>query len=330
MKAFRLHNPRTIEEALQLLEPERVSSLKTAVLAGGMDLVTELKEYLAQPDDIVNLKGIEGLSGIEAEPGGGVRIGALCTLARLEEHPVLQRTHAVLTQAAASVASVQIRSQATVGGNLNQRPRCWYYRNEESVCLKKGGTECFSYGGLNKYNAILGGGPSYIVHPSDLAPALLALDASVELVSRKGMRTVKIEKYFTLPSEGDVLRETALEPGEILRSVVIPPQKDGMRSTWLKFKEKSSFDWALSAVALCAVTDGKTIREARVALGGVAPVPWRAKAAEAALANAPMERKRFEAAAEAALRGAEPLSQNAYKIPLTKGLLIRALESLAG
>jgi xanthine dehydrogenase YagS FAD-binding subunit len=330
MKAFRLHNPRTIEEALQLLEPERVSSLKTAVLAGGMDLVTELKEYLAQPDDIVNLKGIEGLSGIEAEPGGGVRIGALCTLARLEEHPVLQRTHAVLTQAAASVASVQIRSQATVGGNLNQRPRCWYYRNEESVCLKKGGTECFSYGGLNKYNAILGGGPSYIVHPSDLAPALLALDASVELVSRKGMRTVKIEKYFTLPSEGDVLRETALEPGEILRSVVIPPQKVWMRSTWLKFKEKSSFDWALSAVALCAVTDGKTIREARVALGGVAPVPWRAKAAEAALANAPMERKRFEAAAEAALRGAEPLSQNAYKIPLTKGLLIRALESLAG
>ncbi|MEY2786161.1 MAG: 4-hydroxybenzoyl-CoA reductase subunit beta [Planctomycetota bacterium] len=330
MKAFRLHNPRTIEEALQLLEPERVSSLKTAVLAGGMDLVTELKEYLAQPDDIVNLKGIEGLSGIEAEPGGGVRIGALCTLARLEEHPVLQRTHAVLTQAAASVASVQIRSQATVGGNLNQRPRCWYYRNEESVCLKKGGTECFSYGGLNKYNAILGGGPSYIVHPSDLAPALLALDASVELVSRKGMRTVKIEKYFTLPSEGDVLRETALEPGEILRSVVIPPQKVWMRSTWLKFKEKSSFDWALSAVALCAVTDGKTIREARVALGGVAPVPWRAKAAEAALANAPMERKSFEAAAEAALRGAEPLSQNAYKIPLTKGLLIRALESLAG
>ncbi len=330
MKAFRLHNPRTIEEALQLLEPERVSSLKTAVLAGGMDLVTELKEYLAQPDDIVNLKGIEGLSGIEAEPGGGVRIGALCTLARLEEHPVLQRTHAVLTQAAASVASVQIRSQATLGGNLNQRPRCWYYRNEESVCLKKGGTECFSYGGLNKYNAILGGGPSYIVHPSDLAPALLALDASVELVSRKGMRTVKIEKYFTLPSEGDVLRETALEPGEILRSVVIPPQKVWMRSTWLKFKEKSSFDWALSAVALCAVTDGKTIREARVALGGVAPVPWRAKAAEAALANAPMERKSFEAAAEAALRGAEPLSQNAYKIPLTKGLLIRALESLAG
>jgi xanthine dehydrogenase YagS FAD-binding subunit len=330
MRAFRLHNPRTIEEALQLLQPERVSSLKTAVLAGGMDLVTELKEYLAQPDDIVNLKGIQGLAGIEAEPGGGVRIGALCTLARLEEHPVLQRTHAVLTQAAASVASVQIRSQATVGGNLNQRPRCWYYRNEESVCLKKGGTECFSYGGLNKYNAILGGGPSYIVHPSDLAPALLALDASVELVSRRGTRTVKIEKYFTLPSEGDVLRETALEPGEILSSVLIPPPKEGLRSTWLKFKEKSSFDWALSAVALCAVTDGKTIREARVALGGVAPVPWRARGAEAALVNAPMERKRFEAAADAALRGAEPLSQNAYKIPLTKGLLIRALESLAG
>lgn len=328
MKAFRLHNPRTIEEALALLEPERVRSMKTVPLAGGMDLVTEMKEYLAQPDDVVNLKGIQGLSAIEAEGNGGVRIGALCTLARLEEHPVLQRTHAVLTQAAASVASIQIRSQATVGGNLNQRPRCWYYRNEEAVCLKKGGTECFSYGGLNKYNAILGGGPTYIVHPSDLAPALLALDASVELVSQKGVRTVSIEKYFTLPSEGDVTRETVLQPGEILRSVVIPRQKDGMRSAWLKFKEKGSFDWALSAVAACVETDGSTIREARVALGGVAPVPWRAKAAEAALKGARAERKSFEAAAVAALRGAEPLSQNAYKIPLTKGLVVRALESL--
>lgn len=328
MKAFRLHNPRTIEEALALLEPERVRSMKTVLLAGGMDLVTEMKEYLAQPDDVVNLKGIQGLSSIEAEGNGGVRIGALCTLARLEEHPVLQRTHAVLTQAAASVASIQIRSQATVGGNLNQRPRCWYYRNEEAVCLKKGGTECFSYGGLNKYNAILGGGPTYIVHPSDLAPALLALDASVELVSQKGVRTVSIEKYFTLPSEGDVTRETVLQPGEILRSVVIPPQKDGMRSAWLKFKEKGSFDWALSAVAVCVQTDGSTIREARVALGGVAPVPWRAKAAEAALKGARAERKSFESAAQAALRGAEPLSQNAYKIPLTKGLVVRALESL--
>ncbi len=330
MKAFRLHNPRTIEEALALLEPERVRSQKTAVLAGGMDLVTEMKEYLAQPDDVVNLKGIEGLAGIEPEPDGGVRIGALCTLERLEGHLILRRTHRLLTQAAASVASVQIRSQATVGGNLNQRPRCWYYRNEEAVCLKKGGTECFSYGGLNKYNAILGGGPAYIVHPSDLAPALVALDASAELVSRSGTRMVKLEKYFTLPSEGDVLRENVLQPGEILRSVVIPPQEPGMRSTWLKFKEKSSFDWALSAVAACLWVQAGTIREARLVLGGVAPVPWRSKPAEAALRGARLERASFEAAATAALRGAEPLSQNAYKIPLTKGLVLRALESLAG
>jgi len=329
MKAFRLHNPRTIEEALQLLEPERVSSLKTAVLAGGMDLVTELKEYLAQPDDIVNLKGIEGLSGIEAEPGGGVRIGALCTLARLEEHPVLQRTHAVLTQAAASVASVQIRSQATVGGNLNQRPRCWYYRNEESVCLKKGGTECFSYGGLNKYNAILGGGPSYIVHPSDLAPALVAAGASATLKGKKGERTVELERFFTLPSEGAVTRENVLAPDEVLVRVDVPAMP-GWTSTYVKFRERSSYDFALAAVALALRMDGGKIAEARLVLGGVAPIPWRCEKAEKALVGRKVDAETCALAGKIALEGAEPLAHNAYKVPLAQGLVTKALRKLAG
>jgi xanthine dehydrogenase YagS FAD-binding subunit len=181
---------------------------------------------------------------------------------------------------------------------------------------------------MSKYNAILGGGPSYIVHPSDLAPALVALGASAELVSLKGARTVALEKYFTLPSESDVTRETVLQPGEILKSVHIPAPAANSRSSYLKFREKGSFDFALASVALALALEGGKIREARVVLGGVAPIPWRAKGAEAALAGQAPGRALFEKAAAEAVRGAEPLAHNAYKVPLAKGLLIRALEEL--
>ncbi len=328
MKAFKLHNPTALEAALALLDAPEARAGKTRILAGGQDLLTELKEHLSEPDALVNLKHIPGLDGIAASGAGEIVLGALCTLSALEEHAELVRRVPALTQAAASVASAQIRSQGTLGGNLNQRPRCWYFRNELAPCLKKGGKECFSYAGMSKYNAILGGGPSYIVHPSDLAPALVALGASAELVSAKGARTVALEKYFTLPSESDVTRETVLQPGEILRSVRVPAPKQNARSSYLKFREKGSFDFALSSVALALSIEGGTIREARVVLGGVAPIPWRAKGAEAALTGQAASRATFEKAAAEAVRGAEPLAHNAYKVPLTKGLLIRALEEL--
>jgi xanthine dehydrogenase YagS FAD-binding subunit len=328
MKAFKLHNPLALEAALALLDTPEARAGKTRILAGGQDLLTEMKEHLAEPDALVNLKHIAGLDGISAAGAGEIVLGALCTLSALEEHADLARRVPLLTQAAASVASAQIRSQGTLGGNLNQRPRCWYFRSEHAPCLKKGGKECFSYGGMSKYNAILGGGPSYIVHPSDLAPALVALEASAELVSKKGSRTVALEKYFTLPSESDVTRETVLQPGEILRSVRVPAPKQNARSSYTKFREKGSFDFALSSVALALVVEGGTIREARVVLGGVAPIPWRAKGAEAALVGQAPSRATFEKAAAESVRGAEPLAHNAYKVPLTKGLLIRALEEL--
>jgi len=328
MKAFKLHNPSELEAALALLDTPEARAGKTRILAGGQDLLTEMKEHLAEPDALVNLKHIPGLDGIAAGGAGEIVLGALCTLTALEEHADLGKRLPALTQAAASIASAQIRSQGTLGGNLNQRPRCWYYRSEHAPCLKKGGKECYSYGGMSKYNAILGGGPSYIVHPSDLAPALVALGASAELVSKKGARTVALEKYFTLPSESDVTRETVLQPGEILRSVRIPAPKANTRSSYLKFREKGSFDFALASVALALVIDGGTIREARVILGGVAPIPWRAKGAEAALTGQAPNRATFEKAAVEAVRGAEPLAHNAYKVPLTKGLVIRALEEL--
>src|SRR5689334_10373676 len=326
MKAFKLHNPADLDSALALLDTPEARAGKTRLLAGGQDLLTELKEHLAEPDALVNLKHVPDLDRVEPAQDGSLRIGALVTLAALEEHAAVAQRFAALAQAAAVVASAQIRSQATLGGNLNQRPRCWYFRSEHAPCLKKGGKECFSYGGMSKYNAILGGGPSYIVHPSDLAPALVALNASAELVSKKGARTVALEKYFTLPSEADVTRETVLQPGEILRSVRVPAPKQNARSSYTKFREKGSFDFALSSVALALVLEGGTIREARVVLGGVAPIPWRAKAAEAALIGQAATRATFEKAAAESVRGAEPLAHNAYKVPLTKGLMIRALE----
>lgn len=335
MKSFRLLNPTTVEQAVTLLDTGRDPKLrdKKKLLAGGQDLFTEMKEHLVEPDDLVNLKGVPGLDRIEMDGAGNLTLGALVTLASLEEHAQVRQKLALLHEAAASIASPQIRSQGTVGGNLCQRPRCWYYRSEHARCIKKGGSECFSYNGLNKYNAIFGGGPSYIVHPSDLAPALVALSARATLRGKGGTRSIDLEKFFTLPSEGSILRENVLEAGEFVESVTVPapegPATPGPRSTYLKFKERGSFDFALASVALILWTEGQTIRRARLVLGGVAPIPWRVAAAEKALEGRAFEPATYELAAAEAVKGAEPLGQNGYKVPLVKGLIVRAMQRLA-
>jgi xanthine dehydrogenase YagS FAD-binding subunit len=327
VKSFRLLNPTTLDEAIALCADPKGGVTK--VLAGGQDLLTEMKEHLAGPDRLVNLKSIPGLDALESG-ANGLRVGALATLAKIERDAGVRANWAALSQAAASIASPQIRSCATVGGNLCQRPRCWYYRLEEAKCLKKGGTECFAYGGLNKYSAILGGGPSYIVHPSDLAPALVALDAEVTLRSSKGERKMPLADFYVLPENGGVEKETVLQDGEIVTLVTAPAPAAGARSTYLKFKERDSFDFALSAVAASVVVAGGKVTRARLCLGGVAPVPWRAPAAEALLLGRALDEKSAREAAEAALKGAEPLTHNGYKVPLTKTLVERALLSLAG
>ncbi|MBI5364017.1 MAG: xanthine dehydrogenase family protein subunit M [Planctomycetes bacterium] len=327
MKSFTLLNPKTLEHATRALAAAPSSSAR--VLAGGQDLLTEMKEHLVEPEQLVNLKGIPGLDRIEFTAAGACTIGALVTIGALEEHAGVRERLRLLAEAAASVGSPQIRTVGTVGGNLCQRPRCWYYRSEHAKCLKKGGDECFSFSGMNKYNAILAGGPSYIVHPSDLAPALVALGASATLVSAAGERTVPLEEFFTLPSAGDVKHENVLRQGEVLTKVLVPAPEAGLSSTYLKFRERGSYDFALASVALCLWRDGARIRKARVALGGVAPVPWRSFPTEKALEGAAFEPSTFEKAAAAAVTGAEPLGQNDYKIPLTKGLVVRALQSLA-
>lgn len=327
MKAFSYSSPRSLEGALALLATPGQDG-RTMPIAGGQDLLTEMKEHLAEPDRLVNLKHVTGLDAIETGADRW-KVGALVTLSQLESHADVTSRARVLAEAANSIASPQIRSTGTVGGNLNQRPRCFYYRLEGAKCLKKGGTECFSYGGNNKYNAILGGGPSYIVHPSDLAPALVALDAEVELVSAaSGARRLSLESFYTLPSQGDVTRETVLRPDELLTHVSIPAPAAGTRSTYVKFKERGSYDFALASVALVVTVEGGVVRRARLVLGGVAPTPWRVPAAEAALVGSRLDDETARKVADLALRGAEPLEGNAYKVPLTKALVVRAVRAL--
>lgn len=334
MKAFEWMNATTVAEAVKALKSGSASSDADDAarpIAGGQDLLTTMKEYITRPTRVVNLKSIRGLDKIESDGKGGLRIGALVTLNRLEEDALVQKSFPGLAEAAHSVGTPQIRNLGTVGGNLCQRPRCWYFRLEEVVCLKKGGSECYAATGENKYHAIFGGGPSYIVHPSDLAPMLLALGASVNVTGGDGKRTIPLDKFFTLPADANVRRENVLKNDEIITEVVLPASKLAPNSTYLKFKERDSMDFAMSAVA-AAVTFGanKTITEARIVLGGVAPVPWRVPKAEAALVGKTMNQDLLAEVAKTALQGAEPLAKNAYKIPLTQTLVRRALARLGG
>jgi xanthine dehydrogenase YagS FAD-binding subunit len=334
MKAFEWVSPASVAEAVSLLQSApatRDVDEAARPIAGGQDLLTTMKDYLTRPARVVNLKGIRGLDRVEGDGRKGLRIGALVTLAQLEENAVIGRDFPALSEAAHSVATQQIRNLGTVGGNLCQRPRCWYYRLEEAVCLKKGGTECFAAKGENKYNAILGGGPSYIVHPSDLAPVLVALGATLSVTGAEGRRTIPLEKFFTLPSEGSVRRENVLKNDEIITEIQVPASPFAARSTYLKFKERESLDFALSSVAVAVeLGPGRAFKDARIVLGGVAPIPWRVPKAEGFLKGKTLSADTLAEAARLALEGAEPLEKNAYKIPLTQALVRRALAKVGG
>src|SRR5205085_5231024 len=314
MKSFEWASPSSVGEAVSLLKSAPASKDvddEARPIAGGQDLLTTMKEYVTRPARIVNLKGIRGLDRIEPDGKRGLRVGALVTLAQLEESAEVRRNFPALTEAAHSVATPQIRNLGTVGGNLCQRPRCWYFRLEEAVCLKKGGSECFAATGENKYNAILGGGPSYIVHPSDLAPVLVALGASVAVMGSRGRRTVPLEKFFTLPSEGSIRRENVLQNDEIITEIQVPASAFAAHSTYLKFKERESMDFALSSVAVAVeLSPTKAVKQARIVLGGVAPVPWRATKAEAFPIGKTLSADVLVETARLALDGAKPLGKN--------------------
>src|SRR3954471_10749488 len=324
MKAFAYVNPKDEKEAVAALLPEFE---KAQPIGGGQDLLARMKDYVTQPDRVVNVKN--ALEATVVAANGGLKIGAAMRMADLAEHKEVLRLYPAIAAAAIEVGTPQIRNQATVGGNLNQRPRCWYFRNEEFVCFKKGGNTCFSPAGENQFHAILGGGPSFIVHPSSLAVPMVAYGATFRLAGPKGERMVPAADYFTMPTLQNVKTENVLAPDELLTHVILPPP-GAVKSGHYEVRYKASHDWPIAFATVVLTMAGQTVKGARVVMGAVAPVPWRSQAAEAALAGKSISEETAAAAAEAALRDARPLSQNAYKIQVAKTAVKRAILNAAG
>jgi xanthine dehydrogenase YagS FAD-binding subunit len=321
MKSFANVNARDLKDAVaQLRQPNAL------VVGGGSDLLGMVKEYLVQPDILVNLKSIRGLNLVSAK-GAEVNIGGLITLDALSHDPLIRANYAVLAQAAESVATPQIRNAGTLAGNLCQRPWCWYYRNN-FPCFKNGGSKCFSVAGENQFHAIFGGGPSFIVHPSDTAPALVALDAKFRVVGPGGERTVPAAEFFKLPRV-NAAKENILERDEVLASVHMPRAGKGTKSTYHKVLDREAWTHAVVSAAVVLEMDGEVCKRARIVLGGVAPIPWRLEKVEAMLTGQRITPELAAKAGEAAVEGANPLAKNGYKVPLTKAVVRRTVSGLA-
>lgn len=315
---FSYARPGSVKEAV-----EQLSSAGARVLAGGTDLLGCLRDGVFGAETIVSLGKIDDLRGIREAADGALRIGAMTTLSEVAESSLIRERYPALAQAAAEVATPQLRNQGTFGGNLCQRPRCWYFRGDFE-CAKKGGPRCYAVNGENQYHCIFGGSLCYIVYPSDTAPALIALGAEVRIMGNGGERTIPLESFYILPEE-DPEKENVLERGEILTEIVLPPMEEGWKSSYRKVRERGAWDFALASVALALRSSGGRVREARVVLGGVAPKPWRSTPVEETLAGKRIDERTAGRAGEAAVAGAEPLDHNAYKIPLVRGMVEESL-----
>jgi xanthine dehydrogenase YagS FAD-binding subunit len=330
MKEFELYEPQSVAEASQVLVQ---LGPKAKVLGGGSDLVGGImKDWVTGkgmplPDALIDLTTIPELRTVSVS-ANGARIGATATLTELAQNKDLQQQFPILTQAALSVASPLIRNFGTLGGNINQRPRCWFFRGEGFNCYKKGGDFCFAVTGDNRYHAIIGGELCYIVHPSDTATALLALNATAKVAGSSGTRDVPFDNYFIGPRE-DVLRETVLKADDIMLEVSIPAPAAGTKMGWTKIKDRQVYDFAIASVAVSFTAQNGVWQDGRVALGGVAPVPYRAKVVEDALKGKDIKAN-VRAAAAQIRTVSRPLSLNAYKIDLVQGILERTILQALG
>jgi len=323
MKSFENIDAKSVKEAVGLLQKFHQQKKVAAVVGGGSEYLQLMKDHVVEPDYLINLKSIPGLDYIKEERGG-FRIGALAKLADIEEHAAVREKLLILSDAAGDAASPQIRNAGTIAGNLCQRPFCWYFRSSNFTCLRKGGQLCYTVTGDGRFHAILGGGPSYIVHPSDTAPALVALRAQVKIVGPAGEKTIPLEKFFVLPSV-DYKRENILNPGEIVSEIYLPTPKAGSKGFHHKVRERLAWDHAIVAVDTIVESSGGMVRDARVVMGGVAPIPWRAAKAEEFLRGKRLDETTAKQAGEIALEGAKPLKDNIYKIKLAQDLIQRGL-----
>ncbi len=327
MKSFELHDAATVEEAVSLLNKFGPTA---KALAGGSDLVAGImKDWVRGkgqplPEKLIDVTTIPELTGINIR-NGSATIGAATTLTSIAESEDLKKGWPVLVDSASSVASPLIRNFGTLGGNINQRPRCWFYRGENFDCYKKGGDFCFAVTGDNRYHAIIGGELCYIVHPSDSATALLALNASASVASPAGRKSIPFDSYFIGPRE-DVLRENLLKADELLVNVTIPALAPNTKTAWNKLKDRQVYDFALVSVAAVVTQENGVWKDGRIVLGGVAPVPYRAKVVEAALAGKNIK-DGIKAAAATLKTVARPMSLNAYKVDLAINLIERTVLS---
>lgn len=324
MKNFTYYRPTTAEQAVALLDG---TWGKTELLGGGTDLLDLQKEYVAQPEKVVSLGGIKPLRGIEVSKNQ-VTIGAGTTLAEIAEHQELRKLKPALTTAAGDVGGPQIRNMGTLGGNLCQRNRCWYFRDEHVPCLLKGGRKCYATDGDNRYHAVFTTGhPCVIVNPSTLAPALIALGASAQVLGPQGKRTIDLASFFQAP-KSEKEREHVLKPNEMVLSVSMNAHP--YLNASYEVRHKQAYDWPL-AQAACSfeIKDGKAV-DVRIVLGHVGPIPIMSKPAAAALLNKAVTEATAAAAGKAATDGAKPLAQNGYKLQLIEVAVKRAIITAAG
>jgi xanthine dehydrogenase YagS FAD-binding subunit len=315
---FTYHRPSSLDDAL-----EHITRPRTLPMGGGTDLLVLLEEGLAAPDELVDLRAIPGLDAIEEHGDGGLRIGAATRIETIASHEGVRRRFPVLAEACRSVGTTALRHMGTLGGNLCQRPRCWYFRRG-IPCLKSGGDRCWAAEGENQYHAILDGGPCWIVHPSDPAVALTALDAVAVVAGRRGQRTISMDALFVLPSER-LDRETALSDDEVVTAVVIPGTSAGAFQRYEKLMQRGSWDFALVSLAAVRRRDG----DVRLVMGGVAPRPWRVPlSVEEDVSGGSLDASDVATLADRALYDARPLARNGYKVDLAAALLRRTIAEM--
>lgn len=324
MNKFAFVDTRTVEEALSQLNDGAV------VKAGGIDLLDLMKEDIVSPPKLVNIRNIDSLRGIHTA-SDGLYLGPLSTLSEIAAHPEIRQQYAALSDAAGHAATPQVRNMATLGGNLMQRPRCWYFRSSDFDCKKKGGSSntCHAHAGENQYHAVVNNGTCAMVHPSSTAVPLLAMGARIELTSKRGKRTVPVSEFYVAP-EQSLINETVVQPGELITAVFVPAPEAGTRSAYQKYGEKESFDWPLADAGVVLVMDGARCKKAAIVLGVAAPTPMRSAEAEAVLTGKMMDEATARAAAKAAMRPATPLSQNGYKTQLFQTAIYRTILLAAG
>jgi xanthine dehydrogenase YagS FAD-binding subunit len=318
MPSFEYIRVNSVDEAIKHL-----STGNAKIHAGGTDLLGCMRDRIFPVERIVSIRGIKGLSGIN-ETLEGMTIGSLTTITQVATSPVVARLFPGLAMAAGEVASPQLRNQGTIGGNICQKPRCWYYRGEFD-CIRKGGMICYAVAGENKFHCVLGGENCFMVHPSDMAPMLIALGASLIAKGPKGIRRIAAENLYVNPSD-DPQREIVLEPGEIITEIVIPKTSGRHYSSYRKIRARRSWDFALAGVALALQLEGRRVLRTRVVLSGAAPVPWRSKEVEDVITGRSLDRATIARAASVVMKQANPLAQNRYKINLFQATMEEELE----